>query len=173
MSGLALPKEFSPVARIVKSYGAGGGLLLRVYNSWPENLDEGDWTFVHVDGLPVPFSIQSIEWKDSSKAVAVFRPYNSRLAEELAGKELLVDSSCFECAGDAATGMDVLVGFTVYDRDMRVIGPVAGFLDYPGNPCIEVEAANGRVVLPFAEQLVLSIDEESRIICLEIPDGLL
>ena len=107
------------------------------------------------------------------KAVAVFRPYNSRLAEELAGKELLVDSSCFECAGDAATGMDVLVGFTVYDMDMRVIGPVAGFLDYPGNPCIEVEAANGRVVLPFAEQLVLSIDEESRIICLEIPDGLL
>lgn len=56
--------------------------------------------------------------------------------------------------------------------DVRV-GEITDFLDFPGNPCIAVDAGGNTVTIPLHEDLVISIDPDSRSIVMDIPAGLL
>ena len=56
--------------------------------------------------------------------------------------------------------------------DVRV-GEITDFLDFPGNPCIAVDAGGNTVTIPLHEDLVISIDPDSRSIVMDIPTGLL
>ena len=43
----------------------------------------------------------------------------------------------------------------------------------PGNTCIWVDTKNGQVLLPLHEELILSVDEASKTLTMQIPTGLL
>ena len=88
------PREdtLQPIARIVKSYGTEGEVMV----SFPDRMsdilktDEPVWLFY--DGLPVPFFIQTIQFKGPRKAIVSLEDIDTLAdAEEAAGKELYID----------------------------------------------------------------------------------
>lgn len=56
---------------------------------------------------------------------------------------------------------------------MTEIGKITGFLDIPGNPCIEVATENGAITIPLHEDLIVSVDPDTETIVMDIPSGLL
>ena len=48
-----------------------------------------------------------------------------------------------------------------------------GVEDIPGNPCIEVRTKKGQYLLPLNEELILSVNPESEILQMRIPEGLI
>ena len=58
------------------------------------------------------------------------------------------------------------------DEDGNVMGKVAGFLDIPNNPCLEITVGDKEVIVPLHEDLILSADQEMQVIRMSIPDGL-
>ena len=58
-------------------------------------------------------------------------------------------------------------------ENLTEIGEITGFLDIPGNPCIEVSTQNGPVTIPLHEDLIVSIDPDTETIVMDIPAGLL
>ena len=155
------------IAKVLKSNGTDGGLLVGFREIDPEEISLGEPVFIYFDGLPVPFFISSLTPRGNSRAILRLNDVTSlEDAEELVGQSIWVDWE--EEEGDEE-GLGDLVGWTLAGA-----GRITGFLDIPANPCLEVETKNGTSVLvPFHEDLILSADPEARMLEMEIPDGLL
>ena len=69
MSGAS--SDFLRIARVLKSYGTEGEILVGFREIGPEDLNLKEPVFIMFDGLPVPFFIESFQPKGSSKALVL------------------------------------------------------------------------------------------------------
>jgi len=156
------------IAQVLKSNGTDGGLLISFLDVSPEDVDLQEPVFINFDGLPVPFYFESFERRGNNRAIVRLTGVHSlKDADELAGAAVYADY--FEEEED-----EDLTGWTVLDASGATVGTVSGYEDIPGNLCIYVQTPGGsEVLLPLHDDLVLSVDSQSRRITLEIPSGLL
>ena len=156
------------VAEVLKSNGTDGEIILGFRDIAPEDIDLQEPVFIEFDGLPVPFFIESFVKRGSSRAlVRLTGVKNLRDADELAGKLVAVDYFA-----DEEDGED-FIGWTIFNQDGEQIGEVVDYEDIPGNLCLVVDTKEGQALLPFHEDLVLSLDEASKTLTMEVPSGLL
>jgi len=155
-----------PIGKVLKSNGTKGEVLIGFRDIDLEDISTKEPVYITFDGLPVPFFILSMTPKGSDRALVQLSDVdNLRDAEELVGR--IVEADYFEEEED---GEDIaaLVGWTV-----EGLGEITGWLDIPGNPCLEVATPKGgSVLLPFHEDLVRKLDERKRLISMDIPEGL-
>ena len=155
------------IARVVKSNGTEGELLVSFSGIDPEEIDEKEPVFIEFDGLPVPFFIESMNRRGNTKALIRLTGVRTlKDADELAGRDVFSD------AFEEEDGED-FTGWALKDQDGTGVGTVAGYEDIPGNLCLVVDTEKGQVLVPLAEELVLSIDEPARTLTMHIPAGLL
>ncbi len=167
--------ELLQVARVLKSNGTEGEVLVGFRGISPEDLNVKEPVFIEFDGLPVPFFIESFTRKGSNRAIARLTGVkNLADAEELAGKDVFAVKEAIDSGEDEDfLSPDELTGWTLLDADKRTVGEISGYEDIPGNLCVYVETADGQAMIPLHEDLILSVDENSRTITVAVPDGLL
>ncbi|MCQ2183353.1 MAG: hypothetical protein MJY89_08145 [Bacteroidales bacterium] len=150
------------IAKILKSNGTDGGLLIGMRDIEADDINLKEPVFIEFDGLPVPFFIQDITPKGTSKAIIHLNDIkNLEDAEEMVGRAVSID---FDQEGDDE---EDFIGWIVYDRKKKV-GTVDGFEDIPGNPCLAI----GDILIPLHEDFVVSIDDDRRELFLDLPEGL-
>ena len=156
------------VAQVLKSNGTDGELLLSFFDVAPEDMDLQEPVFIAFDGLPVPFYFESFTPKGTNRALVRLTGVRSlKDADELAGQAVYADYFEEEAEED-------LVGWTLCNADGQAVGTVVDYEDIPGNPCLWVESPNGeQVLIPFHENLIVSIDQKTGTLTLNIPDGIL
>lgn len=158
------------IAQVLKSNGTDGELVMGFRDISPEDIDLKEPVYVHFDGLPVPFFIDSFVRKGSSKALVRLTDINClKDAEEMAGRAVYIKENAILSEEDDIS----LIGWTLYDSFNNEVGVISDFFDIPGNPCIEVGTISGTAMIPLHEDLVISADEESRTLVMTIPDGLI
>jgi len=155
------------VAKILKSDGTDGGVLVGFRDISAEEIDCKEPVFVFFDGLPVPFFICNLREKGSGgRSVVHFCDVeNLKDAEELVGREIYVEEKLDE--GDAAAVQD-FAGWTLLDKGRRV-GEITGVEPIPGNVCLCV----GDSLVPLHSDLILSCEKGRRELNMDIPEGLL
>jgi len=150
------------IAKILKSNGTDGGLLIGMRDIEAEDINLKEPVFIVFDGLPVPFFILDLTPKGTSKAIIHLNDVSSlKDAEEIVGRAVYADSE------EDGEEEEDFIGWTVYDRNEKV-GVVDGFEDIPGNPCIAI----GDILIPLHEDFVVSISEDRRELHLDLPEGL-
>ena len=170
------------VAKILKSNGTDGGLLIGVRDIEVGQIDLQEPVFIEFDGLPVPFFIQDLQQRGNSKAVIHLNDIvNLEDAEEVVGRDLFIEGEWEE-----EQELD-FTGWTLLNRGERV-GVVTGMEPIPGNLCIYVRPDAGAVIpdagavipsaveeslVPLHPDLILSADPATRTLDLDLPDGLL
>lgn len=156
------------VAQVLKSNGTDGELLLSFFDVAPEDMDLQEPVFIAFDGLPVPFYFESFTPKGTNRALVRLTGVRSlKDADELAGQAVYADYFEEEAEED-------LVGWKVCNADGQAVGTVVDYEDIPGNPCLWVESPDGeQVLIPFHENLIVSIDQKTGTLTLNIPDGIL
>ena len=156
------------IAQVLKSNGTDGELLISFFDVFPEDIDLQEPVFIKFDGLPVPFYFESFTPRGTNRAlVRLTGVRNLKDADELAGSAVYADYFEEEDTED-------LTGWSVIDAATGAkIGPIIGYEDIPGNLCVYVDAAQGQVLLPLHQDLVASMDHDTREITLTIPEGLL
>jgi len=161
------------IAKVLKSHGTDGGILLGFRDIMPEDIDPKEPVFIVFDGLPVPFFIDSFERKGRDRAVARLTDMTSlEDAEEIVGRAVFADSDSI--AGyddDGDDGLEGFIGMVLFDRDKR-IGEITDYEDIPGNPCLYVETEGGQAMVPLHEDFILSIDPDAGEIVMDLPAGL-
>ena len=66
------------------------------------------------------------------------------------------------------------MGWEVRNADGQSVGTVVDYEDIPGNLCLWVERPDGeQVLLPFHEDLILSMEESTQTITMSTPEGIL
>lgn len=155
------------IAKILKSNGTEGGLLFGFRGTDPEDIDTKEPVFIYFDELPVPFFIQSLTRKGNDKAIVFLNDVHSlKDAEELAGKAVFVD---YEYEDDEEDDdLSALVGWT-----LKGVGPIVDYIDIAANPCLEVQTEKGTVLVPFNKDLVAKMNSRSKVLEMNLPEGLL
>lgn len=152
-----------PIAKILKSNGTEGDVLIGLLNIDAEDLNTEEPVFVEFDGLPVPFFIEKLSAKGTSRAIVHLTDINSLAdAEEVVGRQIMLD------AEDDAEFEEDFTGWTLYDG-ARPVGEISGVEEIPGNPCLIV----GDALVPLHEDLIESVDPASRKIVMSLPEGLI
>ena len=151
------------IAKILKSNGTDGGLLIGVRDIEVGQIDLQEPVFIVFDGLPVPFFIQDLQQRGTSKAIIHLNDIVSLAdAEEVVGRALYIEGEWEE-----EEEMD-FTGWTLLNRGVRV-GVVTGMEPIPGNLCLYV----GETLVPLHPDLIISADSATRTLDLDLPDGLL
>ena len=152
------------IARILKSYGTDGGLLVSSDVDL-ESLEKGEPVYIVYDGLEVPFFISACTPKGSRYSLHLPAICSLEDADEVVGRDILADVS------EDADGPD-FIGWTVYDAasagEPRLLGVVTDDAPIPGNYCLFV----GDVMIPLHEDFIVSTDPERRELVLNLPAGL-
>ena len=166
----------SSVAEVIKTFGVNGELVLKLYSSFPEEIDLEEPVFIDIDGIAVPFYFKAFRFNGKSKAVVVFDDFESELfAEELIGKIVLYDDELLEDENDEPSPFD-FVGYKVLTHcdTPQMIGTVEDYYDYPNNPLFQVLTADDQeILLPVNEDFIVAIDDEQEALYVELPEGFL
>ena len=152
-----------PVAKILKSNGTEGDLLIGLLNIDAEDINTNEPVFVEFDGLPVPFFIEKLTPRGNTRAIVHLTDVDSLAdAEELVGRQICLDGD------DSANDEEDFTGWSLYDND-RLVGIIDGQEDIPGNPCLCIADA----LVPLHEDFIVSADPEKRVLVMNLPEGLL
>mgnify|MGYP006365126737 FL=1 len=156
------------IAKVLKSNGVDGDVLVSAPDVALEDL-QGP-VLIDFDGLPAPFFIESCSRKGTGKYVIHLTDVcNLEDAEELVGRFLMSDE--VEEEDDAVQDF---TGWKVLNRG-DYIGTVTDYEPIPGNLCLYLKPAEDadEIIIPLHEDLIISIDEDSLTLNLNLPDGLL
>ena len=74
---------------------------------------------------------------------------------------------------DEETLHSYLLNFEVEDSKQGKIGLIQHVDDYSGNIVLTVEYQGNEVLIPFSEDLLVSIDHNRKILVMNLPDGLM
>ena len=170
------------IARVVKSYGTNGDVMIAFPEEMSEFLKKDEPVFLFYDSLPVPFFIQTIQPKGPRKAIVHFEDMDTAEdAEEAVGKEIYLDPARHPeileggeghlLPGEDEMTLEDLVGFEIIDQNGNKAGAIADILDFSGNICLELSGSG--TLVPFHDDLLLGLDLENRTITLHIDTGLL
>ena len=166
-----------PVAKVIKSFGTDGGVLIRFAPGTQNKLNKKRPVFIYFDGLPVPFFIDEIEPKGAEKAFVKLGNINSlELAAEIEGEIVyLEETKAKSVSGKRSFSGGDLVGMQIIDSGDSLIGIIATFYDYPGNPCIGIKTSGSEreSLLPLHDDLIIKADLENGKITLDLPEGIL
>lgn len=156
------------IAKVLKSNGTDGELLISFFAMDPEDLEITEPVFILFDGLPVPFFVQSLRRRGQNKALVHLNGiYDLKDCEEVCGKDIYLPADAEAAYGEG--DFSFLVGWELRDAG-KSLGRIADFVDIPGNPCLELE--DGRMV-PLHEDFITAVDEDSAVVEMELPSGLL
>ena len=166
--------DLIPVAKILKSNGTNGELLMSFRDILPEDINVQEPMFIYCDGLSVPFFIISFSKRGHNRALVRLSGINSfDDAEEICGQAVYVSADDYDdVISSEDGGFSMLVGWTLVDAEENRVGTITDYEDIPGNPCLYVDTKNGQVMIPLHEELILSVDDEAKVLSMEIPEGL-
>ena len=179
-----------PAGRINKLFGTEGGVMLSLYEAFPDDFDPAETPlFVAIDGLDVPLWCERFERRGAAGAVASFADLDTpRRARELLGREFRIDLAQED--GDEFY-LEDLIGFAVETETFGAgdaaaddaaaspdgahvcrHGVVSDYYDSELNPLFELEIDGRRVLVPAVEEFIAHIDVEARTIRMVLPAGL-
>ena len=167
------------LAEIHKPRGIRGELLARSLTDVPGRLKELSAAWVQLaDGSDVEVRLEEA-WEHKGNWVLKFAGVDSANdAERFNASDLWVPRAERAALPDGEFYESDLVGCRVMDgASGRMIGTVNGWLHYGGPPLMEVkredEKPGREVLVPFVPAICRKVDLESRVIEVELPEGLL
>jgi 16S rRNA processing protein RimM len=155
-------------------FGGKGELSLVLYDSFPRDPNKEEPVFVEIDGDRVPLFFDSFVRRGVRGATAVFADIDSpQRAEELVGLTFSLRTPEIEDANpDDEISFEDLVGWEATVGD-TLTGRITAFFDSDLNPLLEIELNGERELIPAVEDFITSIDDTSRRIAFDLPEGLL
>lgn len=169
------------IARIIKSHGTEGEVIITLSPQFPEDIDlTEEPVFIVFDELPVPFFILSYESRGKNRMVIKLDDVDTiEYAEEIIGRDLYINTDNLATeSSDDSDDMSELIGFTLFDTQGVKVGKITDIYDFSGNIClsisIERDSTEGKadIMIPFHEDLVVKIERKQRSVTIQIPDGL-
>jgi len=165
------------VGSFVKTHGVKGELVAKKSSDLLEKY-KLESVLVDIDGGLVPFFIAPnglTPRNHASVRILLEDMDNEAKATRFIGCEIYVP---FKDAPDYFEDKEeieasALIGFTYIDEERGVIGSIEDIQDYSGNIVLVLELNGQEVLIPFADENFIEIDEAEKSITMETPEGLI
>ncbi|MDE7410660.1 MAG: ribosome maturation factor RimM [Paramuribaculum sp.] len=165
------------IGHLIKPHGIKGEISAEL-DADDINLQEFKCLIFDIDGIYVPFFVQSIRPKSHFTRLIKIQDIDTESdAAELSGKLIYVQSSelanISEYDGDNNIYLTDLIGYSVYN-DAAFIGTIADIDDSTDNVLFIIKDNSGTTVyVPAVEEFISTMSEEQKTIILDLPEGLI
>ncbi len=131
---------------------------------------------IDVDGLPVPFFAENIRPKGSKSSIIKLDGVDSE-SEAKAFVNKVINArlrDLEEYYGEDFEDSSDIIGYRVVDSRLGDIGEIKRIDDSTENLIAEVLMSDGEeIVIPLADDLIEDIDDQSRMVRMDLPEGLI
>ena len=169
---MILPEDVYHIGRLGKPHGVRGEITFMFTDDVFDRVD-ADYLIIDIDGILVPFFIDEYRFKSNETALMIFDGITTEeQARELTNCEVYFPRTLSDHAEEEMTWNE-LVGYQVTDIHEGVIGKIVDVDDSTENILFYVDYNGKTVLLPAADDLIIEIDNQEKIITTELPEGLL
>ena len=169
---MILPEEVFHIGRLGKPHGVRGEITFMFTDDVFDRVD-ADYLIIEVDGILVPFFIDEYRFKSNETALMVFDGITTvEQARELTNCEVFFPRSLSDHTEEEMTWSE-LVGYQVTDIHEGMIGKIVDVDDSTENVLFYVDHKGKMILLPAADDLIIEINNEDKVITTELPEGLL
>lgn len=175
------PANMLPVARIVKSFGDDGRVVIRLSSLTKNDMKTKDPVFIYFDGLPVPFFIIEILPKGNNQILARIEGIETwQQSEEICGELIYIKKKGKKVSASSnveTPEADDLTGYKIKSADNSFYGEVTNFYDFANNPCLGVKIVTDNLLgdeklIPLVDEFIVSVNTRKREIVVNVPEGL-
>jgi 16S rRNA processing protein RimM len=160
------------LGRITKVNGYEGAVTVKLEKRFFENITLLESVFLEIEGRPVPFFISSSEYSGADILKLKFEGYDSidRISEFTGCRVFLTSSLQPE---SHVEDIHFLEGYQVYISGDELLGSIIQLIQNPGQWLLSIQSvSNKNILVPFHENLIVSIDKKKKTIIMDIPEGL-
>lgn len=158
---------------ILKPHGIAGELQAQIEAESPQDYIEMESVFVEINKKLIPFFIDSLTI-NRNKAIIKFEDIDSiEEATPFSGKKLFIPLTALPELEEDQFYYHEIIGYTISDRNLGEIGPILEVYENPGHDLIGVDYKGTEVLIPFADDIILSVDHAKKLVESQLPQGLL
>jgi 16S rRNA processing protein RimM len=165
--------QFVEIGTIQRTHGINGELQIQ----WSDNINLSnefpESVFIEIDGIPIPFFIASMRAKGVDKALIKFDDVDDiESASDLENLRLFLPEEDIEENQDLL--FKDLIGYTIVSDQKQIIGTITDYQEYQSNSVFTViHASKVELLIPATDELIVEINEETKTLVMQIPEGLL
>ena len=167
-----LNSEYFSIGYVSKTRGLKGELQIYLEVENPQDYKNMESLFLEINQKPVPFFITKLLLQKNIMYVYVEDIDHIDKAKVLVSKPVYV----LEKNKPQNTNEDShkqLIGYTVVDETQGELGVINSIQELPSQLIANMLYKNKEVLFPLNEQFVTSINKKSKIINVDLPDGLI
>ncbi len=168
------PKEWELVGVLTKINGKYGELLLKIKKDFPDSFGMEQPVFIPVERADegLPFYLEHCQRiRNSQYSVRFDLVDDGTRASGLLGLGVWLPSSAYPEEKREERLLERVQGFRVIDRQEGDLGVIEGGIDRSEQPVAHV--GKDRTPIPLTDAFVKRVDEEERILYMDLPDGIL
>ncbi|MBC7384364.1 MAG: hypothetical protein H7296_15465 [Bacteroidia bacterium] len=160
--------DFVEIGSVVKIHGTKGELKVVL----TRKINFKEWAFLQIRGKPVPFYIQQCKHNYEEEAFLKLEGIDQMdIASILVGYALLAPSAGLKKPEQKLD--DSFLNYKIIDSKQGELGIVEALLEMPMQLLIKTTYRKQELLIPAINPILMEIDDEHKIIYVEMPDGLL
>jgi 16S rRNA processing protein RimM len=160
------------VGRISKAIGYEGSVKFEADYDLT-SLSGIEFIFVNIDGDFVPFKLIDFAARDKRNFTIDLDFVNDEKdADVLIMKDIFISKNELAKIDDTSSEVIKIIGYKVFDISGEFLGNIVSVNQESINELLIVENENGEILIPFAEDIILEINESEKEIKVDLPEGL-
>lgn len=161
------------IGRILKPHGINGEMSMLCENDCFDRTDDCDYLIGDMDGILVPFFIESYRFKSNTSVLIKFDDIDSvEEADRLAGTDMYFPKKFMPEDELECTPEELLTGYRIEDIHAGEIGVIKRIETSTINTLLIVQKGEDEILVPFHEEFIIDMDNQNHCITMDLPEGL-
>ncbi|MGC3948451.1 MAG: ribosome maturation factor RimM [Chryseolinea sp.] len=166
-----LKEDCFQIGFIQRTHGLKGEVTCVINTELPEA--DFSAVFVELDNRLIPYFMKQLSFKGDRALIQLEDVDTLEAAQRLVGKSLFLQKSLRAKLGRGEFYDDEIIGFTVTDQALGVLGKIRELVDAGPNKLIAVDHNEKEVLIPINGPFIRSINKAKKTVTVELPDGFL
>ncbi len=167
-------EEVYKIGYIGKTHGLQGEVNFHFTDDVFDTSDS-PYLLIRIDGIIVPFFIDSYRFRSDSSAIVKFCGFDSvEKSQRLSGCDVLFERSKATSSDSEELSLDFFIGYRVLTESDGVIGEIVDVDTNTENYLFIIQGLDGTErYIPAQDSFITDIDHSEKSIHMDLPDGLL
>jgi 16S rRNA processing protein RimM len=158
---------------VVKPHGIHGDLTILLDVDNPEEYSKLESVFIEFDKNLVPFFIESISLRGNKARVHFTGVDSIDEARDLQSCQLFLPLDQLPDLGSDQFYYHDIIGYKVVDMQIGQLGKIKNVYSRAGQDLLSMKYRGKEVLIPITDEVVKAADHHSKILKVDLPDGLL
>jgi len=169
-------EDILPIGKLIKPHGLRGELSFEFTTDIFDEI-EAPYFICEIECIFVPFFIESYRFKNKNSGLVKFEGVDSDSdAKELSKVNIYLERTLLPAgfSDEDLKGIDFYTGYQITDQNGKIIGEIISIDDSTENILFNVQSGSGgEILIPASDDYILEVDDDGKIIRMDIPEGLL